>query len=50
MLTPASSSGTTTEVGRIGRDQEADYTRCKSWTMAEAERWPAPNLSYEPED
>ncbi len=37
-------------VGRIGRDQVADYARRKGWTMAEAERWLAPNLSYEPED
>ena len=37
-------------VGRIGRDQVEDYARRKGWTMAEAERWLAPNLSYEPED
>ena len=37
-------------VGRIGRDQVSDYARRKGWTMAEAERWLAPNLSYEPED
>jgi 5-methyltetrahydrofolate--homocysteine methyltransferase len=37
-------------VGRIGQDQVADYARRKGWTMAEAERWLAPNLAYEPED
>ncbi|MFT4009999.1 MAG: methionine synthase [Nocardioidaceae bacterium] len=37
-------------VGRIAQDQVADYARRKDWTQAEAERWLAPNLSYEPED
>ena len=37
-------------VGRIGRDQVADYAARKGWTMAEAERWLSPNLGYEPED
>jgi 5-methyltetrahydrofolate--homocysteine methyltransferase len=37
-------------VGRIGRDQVEDYAKRKGWTMREAERWLAPNLSYEPED
>ncbi|HEX8487251.1 MAG TPA: vitamin B12 dependent-methionine synthase activation domain-containing protein, partial [Propionibacteriaceae bacterium] len=37
-------------VGRIGRDQVEDYAKRKGWTMSEAERWLAPNLSYEPED
>jgi 5-methyltetrahydrofolate--homocysteine methyltransferase len=36
-------------VGRIGRDQVADYAARKGWTLAEAERWLAPNLAYEPE-
>ena len=35
-------------VGRIGRDQIEDYSRRKRQTLAEAERWLAPNLSYEP--
>jgi 5-methyltetrahydrofolate--homocysteine methyltransferase len=35
-------------VGRIGRDQVLDYARRKGWTLAEAERWLAPNLAYEP--
>ena len=37
-------------VGRLGQDQVADYARRKGWTQAEAERWLAPNLGYEPED
>jgi 5-methyltetrahydrofolate--homocysteine methyltransferase len=36
-------------VGRIGRDQVADYARRKGWSLAEAERWLGPNLGYEPE-
>ena len=35
-------------LGRIGRDQVADYAARKGWTVAEAERWLAPNLAYEP--
>jgi len=31
-------------LGRIGRDQLEDYARRKSWPIAEAERWLAPNL------
>ncbi len=37
-------------VGRINRDQVADYAQRKGWTQAEAEKWLAPNLGYEPED
>ncbi|MGV0835407.1 methionine synthase [Mycolicibacterium thermoresistibile] len=37
-------------VGRIAQDQVADYAKRKGWTMAEAERWLAPNLGYNPED
>jgi len=37
-------------LGRLGQDQVADYARRKGWTLAEAERWLAPNLGYEPED
>jgi 5-methyltetrahydrofolate--homocysteine methyltransferase len=37
-------------VGRIDRDQVADYARRKRWQLKEAERWLAPNLGYEPED
>ncbi len=37
-------------VGRLGRDQVEDYAERKGWTLAEAERWLAPNLGYLPED
>lgn len=37
-------------VGRLGRDQVADYADRKGWTLAEAERWLSPNLGYDPED
>jgi 5-methyltetrahydrofolate--homocysteine methyltransferase len=37
-------------VGRIGRDQVEEYAQRKGWTLAEAERWLAPNLGYNPED
>ncbi len=36
-------------VGRLGKDQVEDYARRKGWTLAEAERWLASNLDYEPE-
>ncbi len=35
-------------VGRIERDQVADYAARKDWSQAEAERWLAPILNYEP--
>ena len=35
-------------VGRIGRDQVEDYARRKGMAVADAERWLAPNLGYEP--
>jgi 5-methyltetrahydrofolate--homocysteine methyltransferase len=35
-------------VGRIGRDQVADYAERKGIDVAEAERWLRPNLAYEP--
>ena len=31
-------------LGKIGRDQLADYARRKGWTLDEAERWLSPNL------
>ena len=34
-------------LGRIGRDQLADYARRKGWSLAEAERWLALNLVEE---
>ncbi|MGH8506152.1 MAG: vitamin B12 dependent-methionine synthase activation domain-containing protein, partial [Stenotrophobium sp.] len=37
-------------LGRISRDQVADYARRKGWTLQEAEKWLSPNLGYEPED
>jgi 5-methyltetrahydrofolate--homocysteine methyltransferase len=37
-------------VGRLASDQVADYARRKGWTLAEAERWLASNLGYNPED
>jgi 5-methyltetrahydrofolate--homocysteine methyltransferase len=35
-------------VGKIGRDQVEDYARRSGKTLAEAEKWLAPNLAYEP--
>ncbi len=35
-------------VGKIERDQVEDYARRKSWSIAEAERWLAPLLNYDP--
>jgi 5-methyltetrahydrofolate--homocysteine methyltransferase len=35
-------------VGRIGKDQAVDYARRRGVTLSEAERWLAPNLSYDP--
>jgi 5-methyltetrahydrofolate--homocysteine methyltransferase len=35
-------------VGRIERDQVADYARRKGWDLATAERWLAPILNYDP--
>jgi 5-methyltetrahydrofolate--homocysteine methyltransferase len=37
-------------VGRLGRDQVEDYAERKSVPVAEAERWLAPNLGYEPRE
>jgi 5-methyltetrahydrofolate--homocysteine methyltransferase len=34
-------------VGRIERDQVADYARRKGWAVSEAERWLGPILNYE---
>jgi 5-methyltetrahydrofolate--homocysteine methyltransferase len=36
-------------VGRLGKDQVEDYARRKGWALAEAERWLASNLDYDPE-
>ena len=37
-------------VGKIARDQVADYAERKGMSIAEAERWLAPNLSYDPDE
>lgn len=36
-------------VGRLGREQVHDYARRKGVDRAQAERWLAPNLDYDPE-
>jgi 5-methyltetrahydrofolate--homocysteine methyltransferase len=36
-------------VGRVDRDQIEDYAQRKNMTVAEVERWLAPNLGYEPQ-
>ncbi len=36
-------------LGKIDRDQVADYARRKGMSVAEAERWLGPNLNYDPE-
>jgi 5-methyltetrahydrofolate--homocysteine methyltransferase len=35
-------------VGKIGRDQVADYAARKGWKLEEAERWLGPILNYDP--
>ena len=35
-------------IGKIGRDQVADYALRKGWSQEEAERWLAPILNYDP--
>jgi len=35
-------------LGKINRDQVADYSQRKNMSLAEVERWLAPNLGYEP--
>ncbi|MEO5851056.1 MAG: methionine synthase [Nocardioides sp.] len=37
-------------VGRLGRDQVADYAERKGWSLAETERWLSPSLGYDPDD
>ena len=36
-------------VGKVGRDQVADYARRKGVSFSETERWLAPALAYEPQ-
>jgi 5-methyltetrahydrofolate--homocysteine methyltransferase len=35
-------------VGKVERDQVEDYAKRKAWSVAEAERWLAPVLNYDP--
>ena len=35
-------------VGKLDRDQIANYAKRKGWNLAEAEKWLAPNLNYDP--
>jgi 5-methyltetrahydrofolate--homocysteine methyltransferase len=37
-------------VGKIGRDQVADYQRRKRMDLRTVERWLSPNLAYDPEE
>ena len=37
-------------VGRVGRDQVEDYARRKGVSLAQAEKWLQPILSYEPDE
>src|SRR3984885_2894600 len=37
-------------LGKIDRDQVADYSQRKGMTVAETERWLGPNLNYEPQN
>ena len=34
-------------LGRIDRDQVADYAERKGWTVEEVEKWLSPNLGYD---
>ena len=36
-------------VGRLGRDQGADYARRRGTDVETAEHWMRPNLAYDPE-
>ncbi len=36
-------------VGRLARDQVAEYAERKGWSLKEAERWLSPNLGYDPD-
>ena len=36
-------------VGRVSKEQVEDYAKRKGWTLAQAERWLAPNLDYDPD-
>jgi 5-methyltetrahydrofolate--homocysteine methyltransferase len=36
-------------VGKIGRDQVEDYAARKGMSVAQAQRWLAPSLAYDPD-
>ena len=36
------------QIDRSARDQVEDYATRKGWSVAEAERWLAPVLNYDP--
>jgi 5-methyltetrahydrofolate--homocysteine methyltransferase len=36
-------------VGRVGKDQVADYAKRRGVSVADAERWLASNLDYDPD-
>jgi 5-methyltetrahydrofolate--homocysteine methyltransferase len=36
-------------VGRVSKEQAADYAQRKGVSLAQAERWLASNLDYDPE-
>jgi 5-methyltetrahydrofolate--homocysteine methyltransferase len=36
-------------VGKLGKDQVADYAQRKGMSLSEIERWLGPNLAYEPD-
>jgi 5-methyltetrahydrofolate--homocysteine methyltransferase len=36
------------QLGKIDRDQVADYAKRKGMSLSEAERWLGPNLNYDP--
>jgi 5-methyltetrahydrofolate--homocysteine methyltransferase len=36
-------------VGRVSKEQAADYAQRKGASLAQAERWLASNLDYDPE-
>lgn len=37
-------------LGKIEKDQVADYALRKGWSLEEAERWLSPNLAYDPDE
>ncbi|WP_374202467.1 methionine synthase [Nocardioides sp. CFH 31398] len=37
-------------VGRLGRDQVAEYAERKGWSLQTAEKWLSPSLGYDPDE